>query len=71
MVEQLGLVTIAPVQPLLVALRIEQRKVIGIDLGNQQRHQRIHPVVAGVADDGPAAAREGDLGVAGDRRIQP
>ena len=44
--------------------------MIGVDLGNEQRHERIHPVVAGVADDEVAGGGEGLLDVAGDRRVE-
>jgi hypothetical protein len=60
MVEQLGLVTIAPLQ----------LEVVGIDLRNQQRHQRIHAEVARVADDDMAGGGEGALDLAGDRGVK-
>ena len=52
------------------ALRARAATVIGVDFGNQQRHQRIHPVVARVADDVPSAGGEGDLRLARDRRVE-
>ena len=44
--------------------------MIGVHLGNQQRHVRVHPVVARVADDDVAGLRERALDLAGDRRIE-
>jgi len=38
--------------------------VIRVDLGDQQRHQWIHAVVAGVADDDVAGGGKGGLDVA-------
>jgi len=52
------------------ALIVEQRQMIRVDLRDQQRHQRIHPVVARVADDQPSAAGEGRFRVTRDRRVE-
>ena len=69
-VEQLGFVTIAPFQPLASALFGDQIEMVGVDLRDQQRHQRIHAVVARVADDDVAGGREGVLDFAGDRGVE-
>ena len=51
-------------------LLADQLQVIGIDLRNQQRHERIHAEVARVADDDVAGRGEGAFDIAGDRRIE-
>ena len=69
-VEQLGLVTMAPLQPSGALLLGQDRQVVGVDLRNEQRHQRIHPEVAGVADDEVARRRKGLFDFAGDGGIE-
>ena len=44
--------------------------MIRVDLGNQQRHGRFHPVVARVADDDVAGLGERGFDLAGHRRIE-
>jgi len=46
-----------------------QPQVIGIDLGNQQRHIEFHAMVAGVGDHDVAGLGEGALDFGGDRRV--
>ena len=58
-----------PFQP-WAALRVEQREMIRVDLGNEQRDVLLHPVVARVADDDVAGLGERALDLAGDRRIE-
>jgi hypothetical protein len=45
-------------------LRVEQREVLVVDFGDEQRHVLVHPQRRGVADDGVAGARESLLGLA-------
>ena len=45
------MVTIAPDQPRSRPLALQHRRVIGVDLRDDQRHIRLHPVVARVAED--------------------
>ena len=70
MVEQLGLVTMRAFPAFRLLLFRQEAQVIGVHLGNQQRHQRIHPVVARVADDEVTGGGEGLLDVAGHRRVE-
>ena len=70
MVEQFGLVTMAPFQPLRLLLFGHEGQMVGVDLRDEQRHERIHPVVAGVADDEVPGGGKGLLDVAGDRRVE-
>ena len=59
--EQFEFVTIAPGQPRFVALNRNELEVIGIHLGNEQRHIGVHAIVARVAEHETAGAREGSL----------
>ena len=52
------------------ALFGQQREVVGIDLGNEQRNQRIHPEVAGVADHDVAGGSKRAFDLAGDGGIE-
>jgi hypothetical protein len=54
----------------LLALLVEQRQLIGIHFGNQQRHHRIHAEVARVADHDVAGAGKGALDLAGHRGVE-
>ena len=45
--------------------------MIGVHLGNEQRHVGHHPVVARVADDDVAGLGECAFDLAGDRRVEP
>ena len=54
-----------------LALDRERVEVIGVDLRDQQRHVGIHPMVAGVGDDGVALAGQRGLHLAGDRGVEP
>ena len=53
----------APRQPRARRCAGEQRQVVGVDLGDQQRHERIHPVAARVADHDVARRGERRLDV--------
>ena len=44
--------------------------MIRVDLGNEQRDLRVHPVVARVADDDVAGGGKGALDLGGHRRIE-
>jgi hypothetical protein len=55
---------------LLLALLAEQLQVIGIHLGDEQRHKRIHAEVARVADHDVAGGGKGALDVARHRRVE-
>ena len=46
------------------------RQMVGVDLGNQQRDERIHAVVARVADHEVTGGGEGLLDLAGHRRVE-
>ena len=69
-VEQFGLVTIAPRPAAFAPLCGEKSQVIGIDFGYQQRHERIHAVAAGVADDDVPGLGERRFDVLGRGRIE-
>ena len=44
--------------------------MIRVDLGNHQRHIRVHPVVSRIADDEVTGGGEGAFDFAGDRRVE-
>ena len=69
-VEQFGLVTMAPGQPFCARCSRQQLQVVGVDLGDEERHQRIHPVVARVADDDVPGGGEGAFDLAGHRGVE-
>ena len=50
----------------IISNGLEQIEVIGVDFGNQQRHQRIHAMVAGVAEDDVSGPSKGFFGLTGD-----
>ena len=53
-----------------VHLAVQKREVVRVDFGHEQRHVRLHAVVAGVRDDDVAAARGLGLGLAGHGRVE-
>ncbi len=59
-----------PALPAVRGLRGTQREVVRVDLGDEQRHDRVHPVVARVADDDVAGLGEGAFDVAGDGGVE-
>ena len=60
-VEQFGLVTMAPDQPRSRRWRRMSAEMVGVDLGDHQRHGGIHPRGPGVADHEVAGGGEGRL----------
>ena len=60
----------APFQPFRLLLQRNQREMVGIHFGHQQRHELLHPVVARVADDEVAGRGKFALDVARDLRIE-
>ena len=69
-VEQFGLVTMAPLPPRSFAWRAQEREVIGVHLRDEERHGRVHAVVARVAHHDVAGVREGPLQLAGDTGVE-
>ena len=47
-----------------------QREMVGVDLRDEQRHNRVHAEVPRVADDDVAGLREGPFDVASHRRVE-
>ena len=70
MAEQLGLVTANPLGLLAPGLRFDQRDVIAVDLGNDQRHVGLHAQGAGIGNDGASGVGELGLQFAGDPGIE-
>ena len=52
-------------------LAVEELEMVGVHLGNHQRHVRVHAVVSRVADDEVPGGGEGAFDFSGDRRVEP
>ena len=52
-------------------LRVQGVQVVGVHLGDEQRHVGVHAVVAGVRDDGVALAGEAGFHLARHRGVEP